>query len=127
MLLLNPSMPKTLSDDANFHKLRKKESVQAFGILIIALSHAVQPSAIICTAVLGEFLLDVSELFLAFICLKLPFYVYYKNPFLADLNYHMQVGTLSLEVQTLFLNYKVFLLNVLLSSVLLEITFHLLE
>lgn len=85
MLLLNPSMLKTLSADVNFHKLRKKESVQAFSILIIALSHAVQPSVIICTAILGEFLLDVSKLFLAFICLKLPFYVCYKNPFLADL------------------------------------------
>lgn len=102
MLLLNPSMPKALSADASFHQLRKKESVEAFGILIVALSHAVQPSVIICTAVLGEFLLDVPQLFLAFICLKLPSYVYYKNPFLADLNYHMQVGTLSLKYKHYF-------------------------
>lgn len=85
-------MPKTLSADANFHKLRKKRSNSGF--LIVALSHAVQLSV--------NFLLDVSELFLAFICLKLPFYICYKNPFLADLNYHTQVGTLSLKCKHYF-------------------------
>lgn len=58
---------------------------------------------------------DVSELFLAFVSQKLPFHGPYKNPFLAELNYHKQIGALSLGEQALILNSQAIYSYMLLS------------